>query len=197
MCFSAILFLISLLYPQCSEGNNLDYAEAIKRCAGKNSKKEQSFFVPNPDCIVGAVLPNFECTTIRDKKINKAYFKGKVSILNFWFEGCAPCVAEVPGFQELVKKYGKDRLNYLAISLDSKDDVEGFLAQHDWDFDHVTNGKSIVKDTFHLEWGYPTTFLIDQNGIIIKNINGGKQDSTASALIQEALIPSIESLLKQ
>ena len=116
--------------------------------------------------------------------------------MNFWFANCAPCVAEVPGLNQLVKTYGKEKLRYLAISSDSQEDVAAFLKDHEWDFDHVGNGKSLIKDVFHLAWGYPTTFLVDQNGIIVKSINGGTTDATAVQHIQEQLMPSIDRLLR-
>ncbi len=194
--FIVFVFFAGLLLLHCRRSSSLDYADAIKRCAENKSTDQQAFFFPSPSCVIGAVLPKFESTTIKNRQINADYFKGKVSIVNFWFVGCAPCVAEVPGFNNLVKKYGKDKLRYVAVSLDSQEDVEAFLNTHEWDFDHVCNGKKIIEEIFHLPWGYPTTFLVDQNGVIIKNINGGIQDSTAVFEIQGKLIPAIDSLLK-
>jgi len=37
---------------------------------------------------------------------------------------------------------------------------------------------------------------MDQNGITVKNINGGTSDATAVQYIQEQLMPSIDRLLK-
>ncbi len=193
IAFTIFLFL---LMANCHENNKVDYADALQKCTDENAVKGSGIFLPNPECVVGARFPRFECMTIDHKKINEDYFKGKVSIVNFWFEGCAPCVAEVPGFNQLVHKYGKDKLRYVAISSDNQEDVEAFLKNHDWDFDHVSNGKSIVNDIFHLPWGYPTTFLVDQQGIIAKTVCGGKTDSTAVAAIQEHLAPWMERLLK-
>jgi thiol-disulfide isomerase/thioredoxin len=160
------------------------------------AKNGQTALELSTECVVGSVFPSFECTTITHQKIDATYFKGKVSIVNFWFENCAPCVAEVPGFNQLVKTYGKDKLRYLAISSDSQEDVAVFLKDHAWDFDHVGDGASLIKDVFHRAWGYPTTFLVDQNGIIVKCISGGKTDATAVQHIQEELMPSIDRLLK-
>lgn len=189
--FSGILFI------HCTGSSKTEYADALKICSEKNPTEGPIIFLPSTDCVIGSRFPRFECTTINNKKINEDYFRGKVSIVNFWFEGCAPCVAEVPGFNQLVHKYGKDKLRYLAISTDRQEDVEAFLKNHDWDFDHVSDGKPIVTDIFHLPWGYPTTFLVDQEGIIKKIINGGKTDSTAVAMIQANLTPDIDRLLSE
>lgn len=195
LCNMAFVFSCVLMM-QCRGNNQIDYADALKICSEKNPAKGQTIFLPT-DCVIGTRFPRFECTTISNKKINEDYFKGKVSIVNFWFEGCAPCVAEVPGFNQLAHTYGKDKLRYVAISTDRQEDVEAFLKNHDWDFDHVSDGKPIVTNVFHLPWGYPTTFLVDQEGIITKIINGGKTDSTAVAMIQANLAPDIDRLLSE
>jgi peroxiredoxin len=186
--------LISLLFLQCTGSDNIDYADAIKLCTVRANN--HSLVLPGTECIIGAALPTFQCTTIRNETIDENYFKNKISIVNFWFEGCAPCVAEIPGFNRLTERYGNDDLRYLAITLDDRQDLEAFLEEHPWNFDHVSNGKSIIQDVFHCPWGYPTTFLVDQKGVIRKVIIGGMADSTAVYHIQEQLIPSIDSLLE-
>ena len=43
-------------------------------------------------------------------------------IVNFWATFCLPCIEEIPYFQTLVKKYEKDSVKLLLVSLDLKDD---------------------------------------------------------------------------
>src|SRR4051812_27891598 len=38
--------------------------------------------------------PNFSVTSLEGEKFELAALRGKVVVLNFWFTGCAPCVAE-------------------------------------------------------------------------------------------------------
>lgn len=42
----------------------------------------------------------------------------KPTIFNFWATFCKPCVAEIPYFQQLVKKYEKEGVQLVLISLD-------------------------------------------------------------------------------
>ena len=42
-------------------------------------------------------------------------------IINFWATYCKPCVAEIPYFQEALKKYKKDSIHLLLVSLDLQD----------------------------------------------------------------------------
>src|SRR5947207_14794175 len=42
-------------------------------------------------------------------------------IVNFWATFCKPCVEEIPYFQETIKKYQKDSIRLLLVSLDLQD----------------------------------------------------------------------------
>ena len=42
-------------------------------------------------------------------------------IINFWATFCKPCVEEIPYFQEAIKKYKKDSIRLLLVSLDLQD----------------------------------------------------------------------------
>jgi len=42
----------------------------------------------------------------------------KIYVVNFWATWCAPCVKELPYFEELNKKYAKDNVEVLLVSLD-------------------------------------------------------------------------------
>ena len=42
-------------------------------------------------------------------------------IINFWATFCKPCMEEIPHFQKLGKKYEKDGVKLLLVSLDMKD----------------------------------------------------------------------------
>jgi len=42
-------------------------------------------------------------------------------VINFWATFCKPCMEEIPHFQKLGKKYEKDGVKILLVSLDMKD----------------------------------------------------------------------------
>lgn len=59
-------------------------------------------------------------TLIRDTRVPM--------LVNFWATWCKPCLAEIPGFEETVKKFSKDSLQILLVSLDSREDFpEGIV----------------------------------------------------------------------
>jgi thiol-disulfide isomerase/thioredoxin len=46
-------------------------------------------------------------------------------IINFWATFCKPCMEEIPHFQKLGKKYERNGVKLLLVSLDMKDDFPG------------------------------------------------------------------------
>lgn len=197
---SFVLFCV--IFFGCNEKDNIPYQIGIEKCkASRKSltdpKTNSTISIP-PDAslLVGVQLPNFEAKTLTGKVIDENYFKGKISIINFWFMGCEPCVAEIPGFNEIMKKFGNEKVNYLAIGKDKPADIDEFLKEHPWDFDIVASGNELIYKDFQFQWGYPFTFLVDENATIVKVISGGKTDDKASQEIQDNLIPTIQELVK-
>jgi peroxiredoxin len=56
-------------------------------------------------CLLGVTAPNFEATTLDNKRIELSKLKGQVVVINFWFTRCQPCIEEMPGFNKLVESY--------------------------------------------------------------------------------------------
>jgi len=45
-------------------------------------------------------------------------------VVNFWATWCSPCVKELPGFLEVEKEMGKEKLKFVFISLNSLKELE-------------------------------------------------------------------------
>ena len=51
----------------------------------------------NQMIVRGMSAPEFKAVDVNGKEYSSADFKGKVQVLDFWFTGCVPCRAEMPG----------------------------------------------------------------------------------------------------
>lgn len=149
------------------------------------------------DCMVGSEIPPFQTKSIEGEVINKDMLKGKVTLINFWFSACPPCVAEIPGFATIIDKYGKDKINYIAFGDNSKEEIEKFLKAHPWDFKHISNENDIIENIFKVElFGYPTTYLLNEDAQIVKSFSGGKSGDQAITDMLNKLLPAIEKELE-
>lgn len=195
-----LFYLLVIISTSCQEPK-LDYETAISSCKPKahiNEKGDTTYYYfSSADCILGAQLPEFTDTTMEGTVIDKEYFQEKVSVINFWFIGCKPCEAEMPGFNKLVEKYSSSPVRFLAIGRNSPGDIDEFLADHPFHFDHIAYGEPIIKNNFKHKWAYPFTIVADRNMKILFTQIGGKADTSAIEHIQQALIPVIDRALKE
>jgi peroxiredoxin len=193
-----LLLIPALIRSQNSIG--ISYQEALDNCqkiVEENKKlSPDKFIYTGPECLIGASVPEFSATTFDGKEITAEYFKGKITILSFWSISCPPCIAEIPGFNNVVDKYGPDKLNYLAIAPDDEKDIKDFLIKNPWKFSQLSSGWTLNFDIFKHRWGYPTTFVINEDAIIIAAFSGGKPDERAVKEIDDTLTGIISVALK-
>jgi len=175
-----------------SKENLISYEEAQIRC---QNIKDETPLGNTEDCMCNAMLPEFSITTIEGKDIQSKDLTGRPTIVNFWFTTCAPCIAEVPGFNTLEDKY-RDKINFLSIARNSKSEIEEFLKINPWNFDHISNDTNIIDSVFNHQFGYPTTFLIDKNGVIIRSFTGGATGDQAGYYLQKRIVFAIEEVLR-
>lgn len=111
--------------------------------------------------------PAWKLKDLDGKVVSSEAFKDKVLVVDFWATWCGPCRAEIPGYIELQKKYGKDGLAIIGISLDEKGPavVKQFAAKFGVNYQMLMADDGIV-DAFGGIQAIPTTFIIDRAGKI-------------------------------
>ncbi len=88
-------------------------------------------------CLLACSKVKKEAQEVAEKQVKKVKtvdFEGltpylsanddKTYVVNFWATWCAPCIKELPYFQELDSTYADDQLQLTLVSLDFPDQVE-------------------------------------------------------------------------
>ncbi len=111
--------------------------------------------------------PAWELKDVDGKAVKSGDFKGKLVVLDFWATWCPPCREEIPGFVELYKKYNKDGLVIVGISLDEQGPsvVKPFMQKYQINYP-IVMGDSKTTELFGKIESIPTTFIIDREGRI-------------------------------
>lgn len=127
--------------------------------------------------------------TLKDldgKPVSFAQFKGKVVVIDFWATWCGPCRVEIPGYIELQKKYAKDGLVIIGISIDEKGPavVKQFAEKMGVNYQMVMADDKIVEAFGGIE-AIPTTFIIDRSG----KIQERKIGAEPTASFEKRLLP--------
>ncbi|WP_461139651.1 peroxiredoxin family protein [Spirosoma pomorum] len=147
--------------------------QAIYKTSGPNQssdsfstyQKLQNAYNTWGECIQGIKAPLSSFRTLDGKAYDSTSLSGKIIVVNFWFVGCAPCRAEMPALNKLVNEYkGKDVL-FFGFSTDKTDRLTPtFFSKNRFDFTIVADAQELAR-SFHVT-GYPTTFIIDEQGLI-------------------------------
>ncbi len=124
----------------------------------------------------GQFAPSFELKDIKGNVVQLSDFKGKVVYLDFWATWCPPCIHELFYGARLRDNYfaGNKDVVFIYVSLDVNETVwKNYLKSNPaikkgvhLFADGVYESK-IAKD-YNLK-ALPNFFLIDHNGIIVKN----------------------------
>ena len=111
--------------------------------------------------------PSWKLMDVNGTPVSSDQFKGKVVVVDFWATWCPPCRAEIPGYVDLQKKYAKDGLVIVGVSLDQKPpgEVRKFMERFGINYT-IVMGTPVMQDSFGEMDGIPTTFIIDRRGNI-------------------------------
>lgn len=135
----------------------------------------------------GEAAPHFDLPGVRasDASVALEDLRGKLVYVDFWASWCLPCLRSLPEINTLYEQYRDQGFEVVAITIDDPvedaldflDDLETPLAYH-----VVADQTAEIMDLYRVV-GMPTSFLIDQQGIVRK-VHKGYRDGDAELLEQ-------------
>lgn len=133
-------------------------------------------------------LPEFKLKDLNDVPFTRDSIKGRITIINFWFTGCKPCIIEMPELNRLVDKYSREGIIFIAPALDDTEKLRKFFKSNKFDYRILVEADDFAKA---LEIpAYPTHVLVDNTGNIYEIFSG------TNAQIYERLDGFIENLIE-
>lgn len=144
--------------------------------------------VPNPHA--GFPAPAFELETLNGDVARLEDYRGKVVIVNLWASWCGPCQAEMPALQKISDALADEGLVVLGVNStvqDSEADARAFVAERGLTFPILLDRDGTVADTYRLR-SLPTTFVVDQEGVINEVLIGGPLSEAVLRSKVEALL---------
>lgn len=136
--------------------------------------KENSLLVSNQ---LGMLAPNIEGLSIlNNETISLKSLKGKYVFIDFWSTNCGPCIAEFPNIKEVYQKFNKNELEIIGVVDDrTGGEIKEFIQNKNLNWPNINKKtKSTNIEGYDIN-SYPTTYLIDPNGLIIAtNLRGSE-----------------------
>lgn len=125
-------------------------------------------------------------------QLDSSALLGAVTVLNFWYAGCAPCRAEAPDLVALHEKYSSQGVNFVGVNV--RDTAETALAfdrkfgiQFPSVMDAQSGSVSLAFTGVVSPSAVPTTLIIDTDGRVASRVLGRIEPSILSTLIETVL----------
>jgi cytochrome c biogenesis protein CcmG/thiol:disulfide interchange protein DsbE len=118
----------------------------------------------------GSEAPNMKALNLATgDSVELADYFGDVVLLNIWATWCAPCEQEMPAMQRLHEQLGPRGVKVVAVSVDVSDSkqVLEWVNERHLTFD-VLHDRSGQIERLYQTTGWPESFVIDQEGVIVK-----------------------------
>ncbi len=145
---------------------------------------------------IGKPAPAIIATDVDGKPVSLADLQGRVVLVDFWATWCPPCVAAIPGVEELERKYHDRGLVILGINVDAMHEdvkdtkaalstVRRFLVRHRVTWTNVLNGQGAAD--FARAYGVeeiPANFLVGRDGqvVAVEQSGGALERAVVEAL---------------
>lgn len=141
----------------------------------------------------GSNAPQFSLAGIDGQTYDLNQLRGKVVLVTFWSTRCNICHSELPNMNKLAARYKGRPVVFLALTMDNEAKVSTYLKSNEFDFTIVPNSFGAVLQyadrdkSGNIAMGFPSFYLIDQNGIVRGKSSGWDKTPDIDAQIGRLL----------
>lgn len=121
-----------------------------------------SFFTQTAP-VEGSRAPDFRLRTLDGDIVQLSDYRGQVVLVNFWATWCAPCRQEMPDIQQ---RFEEGNFAVLAVNFNEDPElVSAFVDELGLSFPVLLDPGAAIQKVYQVR-GYPTSFFIDEEGVI-------------------------------
>jgi thiol-disulfide isomerase/thioredoxin len=165
----------SVTLTNLDSGTTYNYIVMSKDAAGNvaNSPSGQTFTTESAIPVGSNVFDRAPDFTVQnpdgeDVNVNLRDYRGKIVMINFWATWCVPCKEEMPFIQAVSDNWSSQDLAIFSIAAKEKENlnvVNEFISDNGYTFPVYYDSQGQAKSLYNINI-WPTTFLIDDEGII-------------------------------
>ena len=143
---------------------------------------------------------NLQALQSEDSLLTLSSLKGNVVLINFWATWCGPCIAEIPEFNSLLKKYEEKNFKILGISVnDSEKQLKKFITKFNVDYP-LLFGSIEKMNTVIINYGgfnsVPVSYLINREGLVVRGYPGAILGDYWTSVLENDIIKFLSDSLQ-
>lgn len=128
----------------------------------------------------------FECQDMDGNTVSASVFsESKLTMVNVWATYCNPCLSEMPGLGELDGEYEPEEFQIIGIISDvmegadeaAIDNAAALIEATGADYTHLLLNESVYRALLTEVTAVPTTFFVDENGVVLDMVIGAMEKS--------------------
>lgn len=159
--------LFALLLASCSNNKKEDNSVV----------DEQQNSVDSNAASANTTLPSFAVKDVNGNVVNIQSLKGKKLFVNLWASWCPPCKREMPSIEKLARSVDNNKVQFLLISLDDQFDLAKKYVSSKGLKLPIYYPNENPPALFNVQ-AIPATFIFNENGELVKRIDGGENYDT-------------------
>ncbi len=138
---------------------------------------------------VGSPVPDFQLTALDGSPMNLGSQQGSVVVINFFASWCAPCREEAAALQQTWLEYQDRGVQFFGIAYkDADSKAQAFLDEFGVTYPSTVERDNRTARAYGVT-GVPETFVIDQQGLLVRHFLGPITQAQLSQEIDRLLTP--------
>lgn len=142
----------------------------------------------------GRAEPTYDVATLDGDRLSPASLRGNVVLVNFWATWCGPCRVEMPLLERMYLRHRDEGFELVGFSVDRgrSDGVREFLRERGVTYPVAIVGPDVERSFGGIR-GYPTSFLIDRQGVVRNVVIGPLAPATLELAVRRLLAVPADS----
>lgn len=138
----------------------------------------------------------FEALDLEGNTVTESVFSDtKLTMVNVWATYCNPCLSEMPELGELAAEYDAAQFQIIGIVSDVQEGMEeeavayasSLVSQTGAAYPHLLLNESLFYAMLSEVRAVPTTFFIDEKGVVLDTVVGARDKDSWKEMIDELL----------
>lgn len=124
--------------------------------------KTENFIQKKEARLLNKQFPEFKVDSLSNQNL-----LGHVAVINFWFQACGPCIAEMDGLNRLYDSNKADKnFRFLSFCTDDPETIAKNVKKFGIEYPVLAISKEKAYE-LNFDSGFPTTFILNAKGEII------------------------------